>query len=294
VYVIRKVYRVLKTAGIKGLFDAGLQAVFRVPRVSFRYCSRFFVGNGLEIGGPSSVFRRGGLFPVYAIASRVDNCNFGHQTIWEGGICEGETFVFDAQRPPGTQFVAEATNLCNIGSETYDFVVASHVIEHIANPLKALVEWVRVLKEGGVLLVIVPHKDGTFDHMRPVSSFEHLLDDFNRNVGEDDLTHLKEILSLHDLTVDPGAGESQAFRSRSLKNYENRALHHHVFDTRLVIDVVNWTGLQLVEIDIFRPFHILAVAQKLGHGCSVDNAKFLSADISSVVSSPFSSDRLTT
>ena len=290
--MIRKVYRVLKTAGIKGLFDAGLRAVFRVPRVSFRYCSRFFLGNGLEIGGPSSVFRRGGLFPIYAIASRVDNCNFGHLTIWEGGICEGATFVFDAQHPPGTQYVAEATNLCDLVTETYDFVAASHVIEHVANPLKALAEWVRVLKDGGVLLMIVPHKEGTFDRLRPVSSLKHLIDDFDRNVGEDDLTHLDEILSLHDLTVDPGAGGSQAFRSRSLKNFENRALHHHVFDTRLAIDVINWTGLQIIAVDVFRPFHILLVAQKLGQGCSVDNSKFLSADISAVVSSPFSSDRL--
>lgn len=290
--MIHKVFKVLQTHGLRGLIDVGLRAVFRMPRASFRKCSPFFVGKGLEIGGPSSAFRRGGLFPVYAVASRVDNCNFGHLTIWEGEISDGATFFFDEQRLPGTQHVAEATNLCNLDTGTYDFVLASHVIEHTANPLKALIEWIRVLKEGGILLMIIPHKEGTFDRWRPVSTLEHLLDDFNRNVGEDDLTHLDEILSLHDLSMDPGAGGEQVFKNRSLKNFENRALHHHVFDTRLAIDVVNWTGLQIVAVDAFRPFHILVVAQKLGHGCTVDNAKFLSADISAVVSSPFSADRL--
>ena len=273
--MIKKIFKVFQTQGLRGLFDIGLQVAFRMPRASFRNCSRFFVGKGLEIGGPSSIFRRGGLFPVYAVASRVDNCNFGHLTIWEGEISDGETFVFDEQRSPGKQYVAEATDLCNLNTEAYDFVIASHVIEHVANPLRALVEWIRVLKEGGVLLMIVPHKEGTFDHRRPVSSLEHLLDDFSKNVGEGDLTHLDEILSLHDLTMDPGAGGRQVFKSRSLKNFENRALHHHVFDTRLAIDVVNWTGLQIIAVDVFRPFHILLVAQKLGHGCSVENSKFL-------------------
>ena len=176
--MIKKIFKIFQTQGLQGLFDIGLQVAFRMPRASFTYCSHFFLGNGLEIGGPSSIFRRGGLFPIYAVASRVDNCNFGHVTIWEGGISDGETFVFDEQRSPGTQYVAEATDLWNLISEAYDFVTASHVIEHVANPLRALAEWIRVLKDDGVLLMIVPHKEGTFDHLRPVKSLKHLLDDF--------------------------------------------------------------------------------------------------------------------
>ena len=37
-----------------------------------------------------------------------------------------------------------------------DFVVASHVLEHMPDIKSALREWVRVLKVGGILAVVVP------------------------------------------------------------------------------------------------------------------------------------------
>lgn len=50
------------------------------------------------------------MFPVYAVAKQVDNCNFSHQTIWEGAIAEGATFSYDKLHPPGNQFVVDATD----------------------------------------------------------------------------------------------------------------------------------------------------------------------------------------
>ena len=48
-----------------------------------------------------------------------------------------------------------------------DFVVSSHVIEHFPDPIKALSEWYRVVKPGGYLYIIAPHKERTFDNERP-------------------------------------------------------------------------------------------------------------------------------
>lgn len=42
--------------------------------------------------------------------------------------------------------------------ESQDYVFTSHVLEHIANPIKAINEWFRVLKVGGYLILIVPHQ----------------------------------------------------------------------------------------------------------------------------------------
>jgi hypothetical protein len=61
------------------------------------------------------------------------------------------------------------------------------------------------------MLLIVPHKDKTFDHNRPVSSLNHLVEDLENGVGENDLTHLPEIFELHDLKQDPGAGDFTSF-----------------------------------------------------------------------------------
>ena len=38
-----------------------------------------------------------------------------------------------------------------------DFVFSSHVLEHLSEPERALKEWQRVLKPGGVLFLYLPH-----------------------------------------------------------------------------------------------------------------------------------------
>ena len=132
----------------------------------------------------------------------------------------------------------------------------------MANPLRGLAEWIRVLKPGGILVLIFPHKDRTFDHRRSVTTLNHLIEDFAANVGEDDMTHLEEILELHDFERSPGVGGIEQFRQRSIRNLENRCLHHHVFDTRLAVEVLNHVGLQIDAVELFHPFHIAATARK--------------------------------
>lgn len=58
--------------------------------------------------------------------------------------------------------------------ETVDFVFASHVIEHFPNPIRALDEWCRVARHRVVL--VVPHRDRTFDAGRELTSAAELLD----------------------------------------------------------------------------------------------------------------------
>jgi SAM-dependent methyltransferase len=220
-------------------------------------------GVGLEIGGPSGVFTRKDILPIYPVLKRLDNCNFTNKTIWEGTITEGMTFQYDKKRAPGRQYISEGSALQAIPSATYDFILSSHVIEHIANPLQALSEWVRVLKEEGYLILLVPHKDGTFDHKRPVTPLNHLIEDFKQGIEEEDLTHLSEILELHDLERDSAAGNFESFKTRSEKNLENRCLHHHVFDTTLVVQLLEHMKFQIHAVENVSPYHIIAIAQKM-------------------------------
>src|ERR1051325_1041366 len=59
-----------------------------------------------------------------------------------------------------------------------DYVVASHVLEHVANPVAALAEWHRVLGPEGIIYLVVPDRRHTWDRGRPLTSVEHMLDDF--------------------------------------------------------------------------------------------------------------------
>ena len=61
---------------------------------------------------------------------------------------------------------------------TFDYVVASHMIEHAPNLLLCLSEIHNVLKPGGTCVLIIPDKRFTFDVNRPVSTFGSVLENF--------------------------------------------------------------------------------------------------------------------
>jgi SAM-dependent methyltransferase len=215
---------------------------------------------GLEIGGPSTFFSSE-LFPIYEWAKLVDGCNFSANTIWEGNIDTTQYNYFPNKI--GTQYILEGSDLNEIEDEKYDFVLSSHNLEHIANPLKAIQEWVRVLKPGGFLLLILPDKRFTFDHKRPYTAFSHLLDDFESNVGEDDLTHVPEILKLHDLRLDPGAGtDFGVFKRRCENNFEVRCLHQHIFSFEVLKEAMKYFNLNTISTHDVPPFHKIILAQK--------------------------------
>jgi SAM-dependent methyltransferase len=213
---------------------------------------RPLVGTGLEVGGPSAVFQKRGLWPAYPFAERIDNCTFHHQTVW--GTSDG---TFKVGR--GKHYIAEGGAI-PVPSGSYDFLLTCDVLEHMANPLGALAEWRRVLKPGGRLIMIVPDPRQTFDHRRPVTSLEHLIADQDKD--ESDLTHLPEILELHDLQRDPLAGTFEEFKARSADNLHNRCLHHHVFSEDLARAVVTTAGFEVSSVGTYRPCHILVVAEK--------------------------------
>lgn len=215
---------------------------------------------GVEIGGPSLLFRT--VLPLYQMVRGLDGVNFSADTIWEGRIEAGAGYYYHRNKR-GQQFIADATDLRELATERYDFLLSSNCLEHTANPLKALMEWKRVIKVGGALVLVIPNKANNFDHRRPVTKFEHLLDDFTDDVGEDDLTHLDEILALHDLRRDWPAGGRQQFRKRSLKNFHNRSLHHHVFDVALIEEMLERVGFGIVDVTTTRT-DFFALAMKTG------------------------------
>ena len=200
--------------------------------------------SGIEIGGPSKVFYR--RLPVYQRASSIDGLNFSENTIWEGAIKEGHTYTYWRSKV-GRQYIDEAADLKSVPSEAYDFLLSSNCLEHIANPLRALLEWKRVIKPGGVAVILVPNKIYNFDHKIPYTAFEHLVEDLDRQTKEDDLTHLPEILSLHDLSRDPAAGSFEDFRRRSQQNFTNRCLHHHVFSLDVLQRCAQYCGLNVLR-----------------------------------------------
>lgn len=211
---------------------------------------------GIEIGGPSPIFSINGFLPLYNVIDSLDGVNFGTDTIWEGTLKEGSNFYFGIRK--GYQYIAEGSDLPQIESGKYEFVLSCNNLEHIANPLKTLFEWKRIVKEDGIILLVLPRKESNFDHRRPTTKLEHLIEDYNEKTGEMDLTHLEEILSLHDLKRDRLAGNNKQFEKRGRDNINNRCLHHHVFDQVLLKQMLEYAGLEVIKNYSSKTDHYIA------------------------------------
>jgi SAM-dependent methyltransferase len=94
------------------------------------FTARYFVGDGIDIGGaPDPLTLYAQFFP-----------RMGKVRIWD--LADG-----DAQLMEG------------IADASVDFVHSSHCLEHLVDPVVGLRNWFRILKPGGHLVVIVPDED---------------------------------------------------------------------------------------------------------------------------------------
>ncbi|MCG9898599.1 MAG: class I SAM-dependent methyltransferase [Hydrotalea sp.] len=257
----------------------------RVPKYQ-TYRPFFLERTGLEIGGPSPIFQNSGFLPVYNWLQQLDNCTFSNETVWEGRLEAGKSFRYSPGKS-GYQFFSEGNDLQFAQDNTYDCVLSSHNIEHYANPIKALREWKRVVKKGGILLLVVPHKDNTFDHARPLTTIEHLILDADTNMQENDTTHFEEVIQLHDLKKDPAGISQEELKERTLNNIQNRCVHHHVFNTPLVVKALDEAGWTIRKINWMNPYHIIVLAQNIGN--KPNNTNWLLPKAFS--ESPFPSDK---
>jgi SAM-dependent methyltransferase len=194
----------------------------------------------LEIGGPSNPFNN-----IYGQFAQVDGINFSDNTMWQGQQVKGPGgFKYNGR--VGDLYICDAVDLSIIESNSYDVILSSHSLEHIANPLKALKDWIRVLRNPGYMLIIVPAM-GAGDWKRPDTTFEHLLEDYNNQVGEDDLTHWPEMEALYDLSKDPYAGTPEQFKARCLDNVNNRSMHHHIFSLHSMAQIGEFLNLKILS-----------------------------------------------
>lgn len=94
------------------------------------FLRRYFVGKGVDIGGkpdPLSLYKE--FFPLMETVKTWD---------WEDG---------DAQFMTG------------VDDHALDFVHSSHCLEHLVDPAEGLRNWLRVVREGGYLIITVPDED---------------------------------------------------------------------------------------------------------------------------------------
>jgi SAM-dependent methyltransferase len=89
-------------------------------------------------------------------------------------------------------YVSSLDSFQGIRPGEFDFVIASHVIEHTRNPIGAIQSAYAALKPGGALVLIVPDKRLTFDRDRDITELSHLIDDQIAPRPDRDVLHYVE------------------------------------------------------------------------------------------------------
>ncbi|AFM13271.1 class I SAM-dependent methyltransferase [Turneriella parva] len=130
--------------------------------------------------------------------------------------------------------------------ETFDFVLSEHTLEHIGNALRALTEWNRVLRPGGHLILFLPHKERTNDRLRERTPLAHLIEDFQKNIPDDDTTHVEEWIQ----NVTKAGGIPEHYRHVPTADLARTgSIHHHVWIAADIKEALEYLGLEIVYCD---------------------------------------------
>ncbi len=191
---------------------------------------------GLEIGGPSWLWKTH--IPIYRIAKKLDNFD----------RIEKNQFNYFLLKK-GDQYVSKEAKeaIYPFSNESYDFILARHVLEHIANPIKLLNEWRRIIKRDGILIITVPNKFYSFDYPRPYTTFVHLLDDYINDIKENDTTHFQEVKDLLHDHCTPEYSTREEWAHIVEDNINARQVHHHVFSEEVIARIVSEAGFRVLD-----------------------------------------------
>ncbi len=135
-------------------------------------------------------------------------------------LMESQEFYASVQQnvmgvtPPKVDIWASADRI-PLPGQSEDFILSSHVVEHLPNVVAAFVEWNRIVRDGGYIFMIVPLPWALpADQDRELTPFEHFINDY----------HQDHTLETHPVEGVPGG----------------KMGHYHTFAPDSVIQVVNW------------------------------------------------------
>jgi len=212
--------------------ESGILPSFRVRE---RLAASYLKGEGLEIGALHFPLKtpEGVVVRYVDIAGREENIRRFPE--------------LDASRIVNTDHIENGFELATIPASSQDFIIANHVLEHAGNPLKVLLNWGRVLKPDGILLVTVPVAARCFDRGRRETTLEHFMEDFRvegagdaRLYRERNREHFLEWLQVSEPNLARARGDAEAImdgstlekRLEEMSGADDVEIHFHTFSEK--------------------------------------------------------------
>ncbi|MEA2683759.1 MAG: hypothetical protein QOK05_2087 [Chloroflexota bacterium] len=180
-------------------------------RKRWRIASAWLSGSGIEIGA----LYRPLIVPPQARVRYVDHLD-------EPGLRRHYPELSHEKFAP-VDIIGTAEDLSNIGSDSLDFIIANHLFEHLEYPIRALAEFQRVLRPGGVLYMALPDQRVGIDHRRAVTPVEHLLDEHRNGAEKNRPEHYRSWV------VDCEGKPEEADARTAMLMEMNYSIHFHVW-----------------------------------------------------------------
>tara|TARA_B100002019_G_scaffold76478_1_gene66036 strand:- start:4910 stop:5659 length:750 start_codon:yes stop_codon:yes gene_type:complete len=193
---------------------------------------KYLVGNGVEIGPGGSPYMKG--------LTLVDK--------------------FPAEYPnlEAKKIVNTDANELPFDDNKFDFLISCHCLEHCPNTIKTLNEWSRVIKKNGILFLVLPHGDRTFDKGREKTSLDHHINDYNNNVDIYDVSPHDEWENISLKADNPKWLENPKARNENgTLNFkwmaEDGKIHYHVWTDKEFIKLAEYLNLKVLKSLEFHP-----------------------------------------
>jgi predicted SAM-dependent methyltransferase len=182
-------------------------------------------GNGLEIGGVVNGISENVKITKVDISANSDHKDFVQK---------------------------DATDLSSFSDDSFDFIINSHILEHLANPLKVLMEWKRIVKKGGFIFFVVPNMEFTNDSHRSLTTMEHLIKDYENNTGLHDTTHMREVFS---------NSNNPWYCMERFQPLQSPYLHQHTWNMKSLLELLGYLKFEIVDAWETGPFNLNLIAK---------------------------------
>ena len=136
----------------------------------------------------------------------------------------------------------DANALVDVESDSVDFVFSSHSLEHAPNPIDSLIDYYRVVKDGGIVYTVIPCKKNTYDRNRidtPISKLVKKWEEHNYSYTLDEFKEMYKNTINHILYYNKS--EEEIINEWHL----NSGIHHiYVYSIHNTIELI----LKILEL----------------------------------------------
>lgn len=198
--------------------------------------------NALEIGGPSIWMEF-----LYPYLEKI--------TFFNNPICMKKYIPSNHSHEIVYGDATNKMDLEQFSSSLFDLCFSSHVLEHIANPIKSLNIWKELLIKNGLIINVVPNKTLCWDRNREYTSLSHLMQDYENDITENDMTHIHESSCMIETRP--------SYFSDVGDTNESRIIHHHIFSKETIVNIHEFVGFKTVFCDYLEdyPLHLTYIGK---------------------------------